>query len=612
MITVAVVAAYVYKNLGVSNTDIAIHTGLMYLPWTIKPLWAPLTEIFKTKRHWVLATEFLMALTLAGVAFSINLPSYMSYTLAFFWVTGFLSSTQDIAADGVYISVTTPKEQSAWVGIQGICWNGGRIVASGALVWLTGYMFDARVADAINADLTRAAKAVVTTPMAVPEELAEEAKKISAVKDGEKLEPHQIRVAQELGNVAKDWGQPKELSQLQQTQVQQAATEALSAGKKDELAKTISDKAVELSKAEVKRQEGTRPAYQAYLCFETLGCKTFKHLEISDKQRVAIKLGTQDVLAAPGVVVAPELSTKITQRALELSKVQTLSQSQLGAVDALNAVAISAWKLSWTLVMFIIGGLMALLGFYHLKMLPQDPKSSNAPVGVGGALSTFGDTITTFFQKPGIWGGIAFILLYRSGEGFIEKIGPLFMIDAVSKGGLGLSNQALGNINGIFGTVGFMAGALLGGMFAAKMTLKRSIIILAIAMNVPHLCYNILAHTHAPSLTFVTSMITIEKFGYGFGSVAHMLYMMHQIAPGKYKTAHYAFATSLMGLGLMIPSMMSGAIQENLGYPKFFMFVLVASIPSVIAAWLAPFPNKEEPESATRGSDGQKPSAEAA
>jgi PAT family beta-lactamase induction signal transducer AmpG len=185
-------------------------------------------------------------------------------------------------------------------------------------------------------------------------------------------------------------------------------------------------------------------------------------------------------------------------------------------------------------------------------------------------------------------------LLYRSGEGFIEKIGPLFMLDPIEKGGLGLSNQALGHINGSFGTMGFMVGALLGGMFAAKLTLQRSIVLLALAMNVPHVCYVILASAEAPSHSLIATLVTIEKFGYGFGSVAHILYMMQQIAPGKYRTAHYAFATSLMGLGLMVPSMLSGAIQERLGYQHFFVFCLVASVPSVVAAALAPFHIKDD------------------
>ena len=415
MITVSVVAALMYKNLGVSNTDIAIYTGSLYLPWSIKFAWAPITEMFGTKRRWVLATEFAMAVSLACVALCLRLPSFMGLTLAFFWVTGFLSATQDIAADGVYMSVTSAKEQSAWVGVQGFCWNAGRIVASGLLVTATGYLFEQKLSGATS----------------------------------------------------------------------------------------------------------------------------------------------------------------------ELAKLQ-------------------AWQYAWMIVMGVLAALMALLGTWHSKMLPADQRAFEQPKGIAEAFNTFVATLSSFFAKKGIWLGIAFILLYRSGEGFIEKIGPLFMLDPIEKGGLGMSNQALGYINGSFGTLGFMFGALLGGMFAAKLTLKRAILILALAMNVPHVCYLILASTSAPSHTVVTLLVTIEKFGYGFGSVAHILYMMQQIAPGKYRTAHYAFATSLMGLGLMIPSMLSGAIQESLGYQSFFLFCLVASIPSVVAAALAPFHVREDDEAAAR------------
>jgi PAT family beta-lactamase induction signal transducer AmpG len=263
-----------------------------------------------------------------------------------------------------------------------------------------------------------------------------------------------------------------------------------------------------------------------------------------------------------------------------------------GATDDVSKLG--AWQYSWMMVMGVLAALMALLGAWHLKMLPADQRSSDAPTNVAEGLQSFVVTFLSFFQKRGIVLGMLFILLYRSGEGFIEKIGPLFMVDPVAKGGLGLTNQVLGHINGTFGTLGFMFGALLGGMFAAKLTLKRSIVVLALAMNIPHVCYVVLSGSHQPSHAFVTLLVTIEKFGYGFGSVAHILYMMQQIAPGKYRTAHYAFATSFMGLGLMIPSMMSGAIQEKLGYHHFFIFCLIASIPSVIAAALAPFHVKDD------------------
>ena len=404
MITVSVVAALMYKNLGVSNTEIALYTGSLYLPWSFKWAWAPLMEMFKTKRQWVIGTELAMAVSLACVALALPLPSFMGLTLAFFWVTGFLSATQDIAADGAYMAATSAKEQAAWVGVQGLCWNAGRIVASGLLVTLTGYLFE-------------------------------------------------------------------------------------------------------------KKLGGTNGA----------------------------------------------------------------------------AAELAAWQYSWMVVMALLAALMALLGVWHARLLPADAPSSEAPATVREGARAFAATVVSFFQKPGIGLGLAFILLYRSGEGFIEKMGPLFMLDPIAKGGLGLSNQALGHINGSFGTLGFMIGALLGGMFAARLTLKRAIVYLALAMNVPHVCYLILASSTAPSHEWISLLVTIEKLGYGFGSVAHILYMMQQIAPGKYRTAHYAFATSLMGLGLMIPSMLSGAIQERLGYQHFFAFCLIASVPSVVAAALAPF-----------------------
>jgi PAT family beta-lactamase induction signal transducer AmpG len=113
-------------------------------------------------------------------------------------------------------------------------------------------------------------------------------------------------------------------------------------------------------------------------------------------------------------------------------------------------------------------------------------------------------------------------------------------------------------------------------------------------MNAPHACYLILASLVTPSMAAIYSLVTIEKFGYGFGSVACILYMMQQVSPGKYRTAHYAFANALAYAGYLLPSMASGWIQVHIGYRNFFLFGLLASIPSVIAAGLAPFHVKED------------------
>ena len=144
MVAVSGVAAIMYKNLGVSNEKIALYTGMLYLPWTIKPLWAPILEAFKTKRFFVLSMEFAMMVTFFGLAFVLKLPSYLALTLGLFWMTGFASATHDIAADGVYIASMSSVEQANYAGVQGTFWNLGRLLTVGFLVSLTGYLHDGR------------------------------------------------------------------------------------------------------------------------------------------------------------------------------------------------------------------------------------------------------------------------------------------------------------------------------------------------------------------------------------------------------------------------------------------------------------------------------------
>jgi PAT family beta-lactamase induction signal transducer AmpG len=140
---------------------------------------------------------------------------------------------------------------------------------------------------------------------------------------------------------------------------------------------------------------------------------------------------------------------------------------------------------------------------------------------------------------------------------------------------------------------------VLGGMFISKYGLKKSLMVMALCMNIPHLCFVYLSHAVTPtaplSLSAIGVLVTLEKFGYSFGFVANMLYMMQQISPGKYHMTHYAFCTALMNLVLIPTQSASGYLADLLGYKHYFVFVTIASIPSVFAAWFAPFP-REEPE----------------
>jgi PAT family beta-lactamase induction signal transducer AmpG len=158
---------------------------------------------------------------------------------------------------------------------------------------------------------------------------------------------------------------------------------------------------------------------------------------------------------------------------------------------------------------------------------------------------------------------------------------------------LSLNQKAL--IDGTVSTAMGLIAGLLAAAFIAKYTLKRTLLFLALCMNVPHLCYIFLSHAATPDkqlpFALILVLVSIEKFGYSFGFTGNMLYMMQQIAPGKYKMTHYAFATSLMNLVLIPTQRESGWLADQMGYRHFFIFVLVASIPSIIAAWKAPFPN---------------------
>jgi len=219
---------------------------------------------------------------------------------------------------------------------------------------------------------------------------------------------------------------------------------------------------------------------------------------------------------------------------------------------------------------------------------------SSRPLSRKEVVGEFADSLGAFFRKPSIWGMLGFVFLYRAGEGFLLVEAPLFLQAKLNDGGVGLSLTDKSLIDGTLSTVVSIVGGLLGGAFASKFGLKRTLLFLALCLNVPHVCYVYLSQAVTPAapLSFgtVAALVSLEKFGYSFGFVGNMLYMMQEVAPGRYQMTHYAFCTALMNLVLVPTQMASGPLADWLGYKNFFLFVLLASIPSVVAAWLAPFP----------------------
>lgn len=270
------------------------------------------------------------------------------------------------------------------------------------------------------------------------------------------------------------------------------------------------------------------------------------------------------------------------------------------------------WGQAWMIVLFMIAALIGFIALYHTKLLPPGAKALDAPKNFGDAAHTFGHTFATFFQKKDILLMIAFAFFFRFGYGFLDKMIPLFMIDAQARGGLGLTNESLGDIYGTFGTLAFMAGSILGGLFVAKRGLRRTLLILCLCMNVPNAVFVFLSQTQTQSYPLIASLVTVEKFFWGFGAVGQMIYMMQQIAPGPYKTAHYTFATAFMGFNMMFTGMISGKAEELLGYKMFFVLALIAaSAPSILVTLFAPFhhPDSAGPNPAKAPEESAAPAA---
>lgn len=250
---------------------------------------------------------------------------------------------------------------------------------------------------------------------------------------------------------------------------------------------------------------------------------------------------------------------------------------------------------AWSIIFAIMSVGLIAIALYHLWALPANPTNANAPSSIKEGFATLIEVIIDFFKKPGIWLSILFILLFRAGEAQVSTIAPLFLLDSRAAGGLGLTTAQVGWAYGAAGTIAFIAGSIIGGYFAGWLGLRRSMVFLIIGMNMPNLAFFFLSSTMPDNLTIITAAIFIENFGFGFGFVGLILYMMQVLSVGKYQTAHYAFGTGLMALGLVLFRTFSGDIQAALGYKNFFLWVILSAIPVLLLSlWIVPKPKEEK------------------
>lgn len=398
-VVVMTVSLVLYKQLGLTNTEITFYTSWLYLPWVIKPLWSPFVDLIKTKRWWIVSMQLLIGAAFGGVAFTIHTSIWLQGSLFFFWVMAFSSATHDIAADGFYMLGLNQHKQALFVGIRSTFYRLATIFGQGVLVMVAG------------------------------------------------------------------------------------------------------------------------------------------NLQVLFRDRITY---------------------------------------------------------SWSLMFYGVAGLFIALWLYHSYILPrpEDKKRNDASAKTNAALNPLKElkmllvSFVTKMPAKDVTIAILFMLLYRMPEGLLVKVSSLFLIDSGSVGGLGLSPQEYGLVQGTVGVIGLTLGGILGGLVAGRDGLKRWLWPMVCAITLPDIVYVYLSYAMPTDLFVVNVCVFVEQFGYGFGFTAYMLYLIYY-SRGNYKTSHYALCTAFMALSMMIPGLFAGALQEAVGYRHFFIIVMaLCSVTFIITAFV--------------------------
>jgi PAT family beta-lactamase induction signal transducer AmpG len=586
-VIVMTMSVIMYKRLGVSNTDIALYTSWLYLPWVIKPLWSPLVDITRTKRFWVVTMQFLISIGLALVAASVPTGGFFKLSLFLFWIMALASATHDIAADGFYMLSMSKHEQAWWVGLRSTFYRAAMIVGSGLLVVLAGILESKNglapveipvrakigAAAASNADpstviMPRAEGGplrLIVQPdslnIALSERSAADAKSIL---DQAKAWNRQHGFVAEERPVAtakvedKSWWTSvvsDSLGRFLQTHFPReikSKTSAVTAGNIGAIYFSLSkDPSREIVVNFARKLSG----------IEYIGLgKSDKGFSLKEGERLVFNSTNWNQPAMAVIQLDPKLNKE---------------------TDVTFLTSSGNIPLAWSITLFSVAGLFLAFSCWHGVMLPRPV--NDGPVVTGKSfLGDFFATFGSFFKKPGILMAMAFILLYRFDEAQLGKVIPLFLVDGREAGGLGLLTSQVG-LAYTFNILALTCGGLFGGFLAAKYGLKKMLPYLVSSMYLPKMVFLILSYTQPSSFLCICGAIAVEQFGYGFGFTAFMLYLLY-FADGPHKTAHYAICTGFMALGMMIPGMWSGWLADHVGYRHFFVWVICSALPGFIIA----------------------------
>lgn len=602
-VLVNTVSVLLYKKLGVSITDITYYTSLLALPWVVKPLWGPLVDLYWTKRRWVLLMQFILALAFAIMAVSLQSPLWWGGSLAVFALAAFLSATHDIAADGFYMIGLSEHKQALFVGIRSTFYRIALIFGTGLLVILAGFIEEktgpppvllditatppgAQVQPAAsNADggdfvrfeprhlvLDAGTTAAVNVTLAAPPAkddmttIAIARKNSSVLAAFFPIGPEQlikIEKGDQLEFSTANWNQPQEVIFAADAKLKEQATATFRATAGDfRLTWTLCF------------------AGMAALFLLLLGIHAF----FLPKPAADGTVGAPDkppfLLAAAVLFVTMAIpcaalwyGRKYFALGLEWM-VATINNGTLPvSVPVINFVAtILLVLLVWGLIKIRPIGEGLLSGFHF----------ASRKSGVG-----FAEIFISFFQKPGVGLMIAFLLLFRLSEALLLKMATPFLLDARDNGGLALTQSEYGLAYGTIGILMLTAGGILGGLVAGTGGLKRWLVPMFLALNLPNAFYWYLAAERPEGLGVVFALVGLEQFGYGFGFSAYMIYMLYIAGQGEHKTSHFAISTGFMALSMMLPGMISGEVYKEMGsYPPYFIFVVVMALPGLL---LLPF-----------------------
>lgn len=576
-VIVMVVSVIMYKRLGISNTDIALYTSWLYLPWVIKPLWSPIVDLLKTKRFWIVTMQLIIGAGLAGVALTIPVPNFLQYTLAFFWLLAFSSATHDIAADGFYMLGLSKHNQAFFVGIRSTFYRFAMITGQGLLIILAGYLESSTGLGQIELEVKTVNHTVKhenfhnvsITPidgklklMISPEILEISTNKISKAK---------------LDSILKSVDNENIKNGFAPAVIASTETKTVSSENSwwDNFVISLEKFIKENFGKEIKSQITESHTGNVGIV------KLFLSKKPGDNEQIVVNISENSgdksikLIKATRFIFTKENWNKPASILFQIdSKLKTETSATFDAISGNIPFA-------WTITFAILTILFIIFFIYHKFILPYPKSDISTKSARSNVISEFFRTFILFFKKNNIGLIIAFLLLYRLGESQLVKLASPFMLDAKTVGGLALTTGEVGFIYGTVGILALVIGGLLGGFLASKHGLKFWLWWMLIAINLPNAVYIYLSYTIPESFFIILTCVAIEQFGYGFGFTAYMLFMIY-VSEGEHKTAHFAITTGFMALGMMIPGMISGWLQELIGYQHFFIWVMIATIPAFI------------------------------